>query len=622
MERSWYWKSGIVAIVAVYAILYSLPSIVDPDCDPAAAPEIRSACEKSRVLPDWYTKIFSRRVTLGLDLKGGMHLIYTVKVDKAIEDRVDGLTGEMQAELVKKGAVVEKAARRPGSFKVDVKLKEAAKSDEATKIFDSDNYRYFFFVSRSDTAKGTFELTPKEDFVDDLRKKSVDQAMERIRDRVDKLGLTEPQITKLTGTEIQVQLPGVREGEHAKELIGQPAQLEFKICDDTKDFFGSVDKPPEGIEKRTEGGSGEGAAPSLTYLVAKEKSKLAEFVKTLTIGDDHQVAFGPYNPRDEAEEDEEEGAKKGAGTVQTAVAAKMYRTYFMHRKVQMTGETITDASVRQDSSRQSGLSNRPYVSLEFNRRGAREFEKITGENVQRRMAIVLDDEVNSAPVIKSRIGGGRAQIELGSYKSPDALIKEAKDLALVLKSGALPAPIQLQEERRIEATLGKASVEKGMWAFLVGLAAVFLFMIVYYRGSGVIANVGLFLNAVFLFSVMIAAGATLTLPGIAGIVLTVGMAVDANILINERIREELHAGKTARAAVEAGYSRVFWTIFDSNVTTAIAAMMCWQYGTGPVRGFGVTLLIGLSVSMFTAIVVTRLIYVWVLSRRRAPGLSI
>ena len=277
----------------------------------------------------------------------------------------------------------------------------------------------------------------------------------------------------------------------------------------------------------------------------------------------------------------------------------------------MTGEYITDAKVAIDHQ-----YNTPYVSLEFDPQGARIFERITEANVKKQLAIVLDGVVYSAPVIQEKIAGGRASIT-GSFA-----MEEARDLAIVLRAGALPAPVKVLEERTVGPALGQDSIHKGIVASLIGGIGIVLFMIVYYRLSGVIADLALVLNVLLVLAGMAAFGATLTLPGIAGIALTIGIAVDANVLIYERIREELRLGKTPRAAVDMGYSRATLTILDSNVTSLIAALVLFQFGTGPVKGFAVTLSIGLLANLYTAIVVTRVIFDYLLTRQRIRTLSI
>jgi len=277
----------------------------------------------------------------------------------------------------------------------------------------------------------------------------------------------------------------------------------------------------------------------------------------------------------------------------------------------LTGESLENAKVQI-----SDRFGEPHVSIKFNAQGAREFERITGANVKRRLAIVLDGVVHSAPVIQERIAGGNAQIT-GSFT-----MDEARDLAIVLRAGALPAPVKILEERTVGPSLGQDSIDKGTWACIIASILILLFMIVYYRLTGMIADVALVMNLMLLLGVMAAFKATLTLPGIAGIVLTIGMAVDANVLINERIREEMRLGKTLRAAVEAGYAKAFLTILDSNITTLVAALFLFGFGTGPVKGFAVTLTIGIIVSMFTAVFVTRIIFDYFIWNRKVQTISI
>ncbi len=277
----------------------------------------------------------------------------------------------------------------------------------------------------------------------------------------------------------------------------------------------------------------------------------------------------------------------------------------------LTGDLLEDAQVRISSQ-----FNQPYVFIKFNSLGAKRFDQITAANVGRQMAIVLDDTVYSAPVIRERISGGSAQIS-GSFTE-----QEATDLAIVLRAGSLPAPVKILEERTVGPSLGQDSINQGMLSVLVGGVLVVLCMVVYYRLSGIVANIALILNLVFIMALLSLLKATLTLPGIAGIVLTVGMAVDANVLIFERIREELRLGKSAVAAINAGYGKAFLTIIDANITTLIAALVLFQFGTGPVKGFAVTLSIGILASLFTAIFVSRVIFDFFLSRGAAKRLSI
>ncbi len=285
--------------------------------------------------------------------------------------------------------------------------------------------------------------------------------------------------------------------------------------------------------------------------------------------------------------------------------------YLLKKRSALTGEYITDARVQIDNR-----YNEPYVSLSFNKRGAKIFERVTGENVGKRLAIVLDNKIYSAPVIRDRISGGDAQIT-GSFS-----LDEARDLAIVLRAGALPAPVEIGEQRTVGPSLGKDSIDKGKKSGIIGIILVALFMVVYYGMSGLIANMALFLNIPFILACLAGFDATLTLPGIAGIILTLGMAVDANVLIFERLREEIRLGKTVRSAIETGYAKAMVTIFDANITTLIAALVLFQFGTGPIRGFAVTLSIGILSSMFTGVFLTRIVFDYFYVQKNVKKLNI
>ena len=283
--------------------------------------------------------------------------------------------------------------------------------------------------------------------------------------------------------------------------------------------------------------------------------------------------------------------------VDPTTGATQKQAYLLQKRTSLTGKYITDARVAIDRR-----YNEPYVSLSFNNKGARIFERLTGENIDKRLAIVLDNNVYSAPVIRDKISGGKASIT-GRFSMDDA-----KDLAIVLRAGALPAPVKILEERTVGPSLGKDSIDKGFKSMIIGGVILVCFMIFYYRVSGIIADMALFLNILFIMASLAFFGATLTLPGIAGVILTIGMAVDANVLIFERIREELRLGKSPRTAIEGGYKKALVTILDANVTTFIAGLVLFQFGTGAVQGFAVTLCIGIVASFITAVFVTRIVF--------------
>ena len=386
----------------------------------------------------------------------------------------------------------------------------------------------------------------------EIKKLAAEQSLETIRNRVDQFGISEPEIIPQGEDRIIVQMPGVKDPGRAKSLIGRTALLEFKLVDEE-----------HSLEEALKGNIPEGD----------------EILNEVRV-------------------DRQSGRRSSSPLL-------------LKSKTLLTGESLESATVQIGDR-----FGEPHVSIKFNSQGAADFERITGENVKKRLAIVLDGSVHSAPVIQERISGGNAQIT-GSFT-----MDEARDLAIVLRAGALPAPVSILEERTVGPSLGRDSIEQGIWSCLIGSLCVVLFMIIYYRLSGMVADLALILNIVLTLGTLAAFRATLTLPGIAGIVLGVGMAVDANVLICERIREELRLGKTPHAAVDAGYAKAFLTIFDSNLTTLIAAMFLFGFGTGPVKGFAVTLSIGLIASMFTAVFVTRIIYDYFIWNRKIQTISI
>jgi preprotein translocase subunit SecD len=386
-----------------------------------------------------------------------------------------------------------------------------------------------------------------------IRDLAVRQGLETIRNRVDQFGVAEPSIQQQGENRILVQLPGVQDPARAKALIGKTALLEFKLVDERTDAETAL---------RT------GPPPGTEVL---------------------------YQRRVDRETREERKVP-----------------FLVHRKAPITGRDVATARVSIDQN-----TSEPYVSVDFNAAGARAFSDLTDANVGKRLAIVLDGNVHSAPQIRERIPSGRAQIT-GGFTTD-----EATDLAIVLRAGALPAPVQVLEERTVGPSLGADSIRQGVVAILASTALVFLFMLVYYRLSGVIADVALGLNLLLLLAVMAGFHATLTLPGIAGIALTIGMAVDTNILIFERIREELRAGKTVRGAIDAGFGRALRTVIDTHVTVLVSGLILFQFGTGPVKGFAVTLMIGIAVSLFTAVFFTRLLFDLIyMGARRRQTLSI
>ena len=461
----------------------------------------------------------------------------------------------------------------------------------------------------------------------DRRGDEVDRAIEIIRNRVDQFGVSEPVIQKQGANRIVVQLPGLQEPERAKALVGKTARLEFRLVKTKQEFFQALAAVDRAAVRRGLVAGADTSAADSTAFNASPFSSLLQRASTEDVG----YAYCPAKNLDKAmqiwskvawDSTESKPRVLAGGTVLLWGDKEFGRNtenpgrylYALNSRADLTGDHVADARVAfgLEPTRPSA----PGISLTLDKRGGAIFTKLTGNNVGRQLAIVLDNRVKSAPVIRDKIRGGRASI---TGLTGDA---EAKDLGIVLRAGALPTDLVLQEERTVGPTLGRDSIRQGLRAAFVGLALVILLMLIYYRASGALAVLALVLNIFFLMATLGMLRATLTLPGIAGIVLTIGIAVDANVLVFERIREELRNGKTVLGAIDAGYGRAFVTIMDSNLTTLISAIVLFQFGTGPIKGFATTIMIGIIANIFTAVFVTRLIYDSIMVKHPIEKLSI
>ncbi|HXT97819.1 MAG TPA: protein translocase subunit SecD [Polyangia bacterium] len=586
MERSWWWKAALYAVVTVLAVLYLIPTVV---------PENKQ--------PSFIKKYFEKRIELGLDLQGGLHLVYEVNVDKAVSGKVDRLASDIEDRLHKDKGVAELNVNREGRDDITLTFKPPA--DEA-KLDDSilKEYRKTLDVVSRDASTGVVKLRLDPDQIEDIRDYALRQAIETIRGRVDKFGVSEPTIIK-KGTDIIVELPGLKPSdfERIKSIIGRTAQLEFKIVDDGSEYMRKVAAAVpkgSGIEVLPESWTEKDTGKSHEDVELKSKSRetLEKFFAGLTgdlaLPDDHEIGYEEVQARNESGE---------------ATPDHSWRTYYLHKRAPLTGEYLANAEQTWDQQ-----TGRPEISYEMDRQGGVLNERLTSENVGRKMAILLDDQVKSAPVIESRIGA-RGRITLGGFGDPMAQQQEAKDLVSVLRSGALPAPLHKTFETQVGPTMGRDAIQKAKVSMYIGAAAVVLFMLIYYRLSGIIAVVAMVLNMLYMIAILAAFEASLTLPGIAGLVLTIGMAVDANIIIYERIREELRTGKSVRTAVDTGFSRAFWTVFDAHVTNFVAGVVLYSYGSGPIRGFAVTLLVGIITNLFTSYWLSHWMFDGVVGRR-------
>jgi preprotein translocase subunit SecD len=528
------WKAITVLAVIIVALVYIMPTIemtINKKTEPTLWPR--------------------KKINLGLDLQGGMHLVLEVDTEKAVESTVERITHELRSQL-KSEHIRHSGINRVENTKIALKI-SGEKNIDAFFQFLNKEYKDLRILDKStDNGILTVVMNLPDNEMAFIKKSATEQALEKIRNRIDQFGVSEPDIRNQGENRILIQLPGVKDTQRAKELIGKTALLEFKLLDETHDVNAALkgDVPPG----------------SQILYETRENRDTQRVIKT---------------------------------------------PYLVRKRALLTGDYLTEARVNIDNQ-----YNEPHVSIKFDKKGGRLFERITGENVNKRLAIVLDDQVYSAPVIQEKISGGEARIT-GRF-TPE----EAHDLAIILRAGALPAPVNIIEERTVGPSLGADSIRKGLMAMVVGGILVVLFMIIYYKSAGVIADFALILNIILIAGSLAGFQATLTLPGIAGIILTIGMAVDANVLIFERIREEMALGKTPRASVDAGYNRATLTILDANVTTLIAALVLFQFGTGPVKGFAITLSLGVLASLFTSLIVTRSIFNYLLINRQIKRLSI
>lgn len=532
MAQSLKWRALLYAAIIIVALVYLLPSFI--------------------TVPGWWERYLpSDKISLGLDLQGGMHLILEVESEKALENTLERYASDIE-ELLYTNKIPFDHVKQTGSTTVELKIVDPDAKERVRQLLEQ-NFPVLK-PQKTDEAQGEVTFTLAVDALEakQIKKIATEQALETIRNRVDQFGVAEPSIQIQGEDQIAIQLPGIKDPKRAIDLIGKTALLQFKLVDEE----GSVD---EGL-----------------------KGNLPVDCEVLYQRD--------VNPK--------------TGEVKRV-------PYLLKKRTLLTGDRLVRAQVQIDNR-----FNEPYVALEFDSRGAKMFERITEKNIKKRLAIILDNNVYSAPVIQDKISGGHAQIT-GRFT-----MEEARDLAIVLRAGSLPAPVKILEKRMVGPSLGQDSISQGIRAMLIGCIAVIVFMIIYYRLSGVLANIAMVLNIVLLLAALAGFGATLTVPGLAGIVLTIGMAVDANVLIYERIREEMRLGKTVKASIDTGYSRAFLTILDSNLTTIIAAIFLLQFGTGPVKGFAITLAIGLLANMFTAVAVTRVVFDYFVIQRRIKALSI
>ena len=568
MTSGWWMRFSLLGVLAISAIMAVSPTIFD-------LKEDSSFPVKSKI-------------NLGLDLQGGLYMVLGIDFNKVYRDEITGYARKAVATLKEAGieaTVGSLDTQNESDPKHSISITKLSEVETARDKL-RDFYGYPLRLTNEEGAVLTFGLG--RDFLKEIEDTALSKSIEVIRNRIDEFGVTEPEIVSQGADRIVVQLPGVKDIARAKDLIGKTAKLEFKFVND------------------------EIPAMSLTDWLDKVKKAGIEYKKGERFSDYLKAI------NDHLKNDLPAGYEIAFAKTLSKVTNEItnLEPYLVESASSLTGEELQEAIVRIDQQQ-----NRPYVGLEFKPSGAKIFEEITGANVGKRLAIVLDGNVYSAPVVQGRIAGGSAQITLGQGDY-NASMMEARDLALVLRAGALPVELVFEEQRVVGPSLGADAIKKAEVAGLIGSFLVLAFMCFYYKLSGIIATITILLNVLFTISVLIGVGATLSLPGIAGIALTVGMAVDGNILIYERIREELRTGLTPFEAVRVGFDKAFWSIADANITTALAGLCLLNFGTGPVRGFAVTLLIGIGTTVYTSYFVTKILFELYVGKGERKTLSI
>jgi preprotein translocase subunit SecD len=634
MDRSLRVRTFILVGLLGFCVAYLLPTFVSGDS-----------------LPGWYTSFFDQKIKLGLDLQGGVRAVYSINLEKAVDDKASDVKRDLEDKLAEKGIAAK--VTTPGSARgaITVTMTDPTKRAEVDQLIVSEHKDE---VTRRDcpaaeAATATcWRIASK--YADEVKRNALNQAVATVKKRVNGKGVSEPNVIR-QDDRIIVELPGIG-GEvknEVKELIARTAKLEFKIVDNDTPYMRklfarlgskSTAADPEaaklGITAEADAWNNEktGDAFNDYYLRAydrEEPTSVADakrtgcFNKDLLVRDEtvmckvigrrvierYLAALAETDPSFAVPEANQFGYEQVfPSSGEKGDKRPYWRSYLLERAVQLSGTAISKANVTFDSN-----TLRPEVIIYFNRSGGRQFGRMTGDNVGKKMAIILDDEVESAPTIQTKIAGGVSTITMGGSDLA-TIEREANNLVTVLKTGALPAPLQEEQIADLGPTLGRDAVSKAQLSFVLGTVLVVVMMIGIYRWSGLIAVSGIVINIIMQLTVMAMFDATLTLPGIAALVLTVGMDVDGNILIYERIRDELNIGKSVRGAVDIGFQRAFSTILDGHMTTAAAGWVLLQYGTGPIHGFAVLLLVGIGTTLFVNTWVTRLIFDWYIARKR------
>jgi preprotein translocase subunit SecD len=644
MDRSLRLRFIVLVVGVVFCVASLLPTLVPKD-----------------QLPTWFNYLFASKIAPGTDIAGGSRFVYSIDLDKAVDDKASEVKRDLESKLSDEGtkALIKTPAADDATGvpvgAVTIIVEDATKRDAVEKTVMAD---YSGTVTKRTCPPtdppGAICIRVSSDFADDTKKAALHNAVKTIRERIDEKGIAEPNVVE-RGDEVIVELPNVGDDElqRIRDIIARTAKLEFKIVDNDalwmKQVWAKVNgnptinQPPDplaaelGISATNETWTPDsGGRQSDYYLYASDRQESVTIEEAKQIScwtrdaeikagatgklwcnvtgrrliERYLAAIAKEDPKFRLPDDRQIGFEYIDQVGDSDVHEKpFYRTYYLDRAVRLTGSSVSNAMTSYDPQ-----TSHPLVLVDFNRYGGRVWGDLTSQNVGKKIATILDDKVKSAPIINGPIRGGRCSITMGGTNTR-IQEKEAVDLVSVLKTGSLPAPLREESTAKIGATLGRDAVDKAKLSFSLGIVLVVLIMVGIYKWSGAIAVFAVVFHILMTMAVMALFQATLTLPGIAAIVLSIGMEVDGQILIYERIRDELNSGKSVRGAIDLGFSRAFSAILDGQLTTAAAGWVLLQYGSGPIKGFAVMLLVGVFTTLTTNVWVTRIFFDWYTARQ-------
>lgn len=628
MERNWYYRLVVYLFITLVSIFTLIPTV-------------KRWTGWRFELPGWYSRFVTASIRPGLDVQGGVNLVYGIDYDQAFTNQADSIAGTMEAECRRaieefykeklaggkkyEGLTVERLEEGAwAKIRINVPKEDKSAFQQIEQVYKK-NYSQVLLIEKKDPSKGELLLSFSDAFIQTIKIQTSENSISKLEKRLNARSVEGIEVQK-RGDDINVSMPG-NTGDYAevRELIEKVSQLTFMIVEEEgPDSY--MPKAAAYLEKN------KARYPDLEvessgkdiYIKSTESKNLDAFIKDIknlkgekSLPKGQTLLIGKETKRISEEKEEELvlSNTKTENEKEDSLQDEYFRTYLVRSKVELTGQDLTKA--------EAGTRGAKFiVNVSLRREGALVFERLTEQNINKRMAAVLDGMVVSAPSITGKISSNDFEISLGSSSDVKKMEKEAKNIAAALQVGALPASMTLKSTEQIAATLGSDVIHRAKMAMWIGSILVILFMSLYYRKSGLIAVLSMAFNIVYLLAIMATVKTSLTLPGIAAVVLSVGMAVDANIIIYERIREELRLGRSPKASVEGGFAHAFWTVFDAHIVGLVAGIVLYSYGTGPIQGFAVSFMAGIVCNLFTSVWLSRLMFDWMVRDRKKTTLSI